>query len=110
MESLTEKHPQLKSLDINTIELFGAEDKWEMSILPAYPNIFKTASLWGNDGTILLEIKFSNIPTRTCGDKCAVNLKEASLLNEKFSIESPMSKCSNLFGWWNYQKNVYICQ
>lgn len=44
---------------------------------------------------ILLKIESSNIPTRTCGDDCAVNLERASLLNENFSNKSPVSNCSS---------------
>ena len=97
MESLTEKYPQLKSRDVNSIELVGAEDKAEMSILSAYPNIFKTASLWGiEEGTILLEIKSSNIPTRTFWDKCAVNLEGASLCSSHLAAGCIRRMCTSV--------------
>ena len=68
----------------------------ESLILPEYPSIFKIASLKGiKQGTVHLEVNPRNIPTTTCGDGCAVNLKSLRLLTEIYGMNSPSSKCSS---------------
>ena len=58
--------------------------------------MFKIGSLRdiaNND--ILLQIEPSNIPTKTRGDECAVNVKDARLLNDTYGINAPLAKCSS---------------
>ena len=94
MELLVEKYPNLKSINLDTIQIINQEG--ESLILPEYPPIFKIASLKGiEQGTIHLEVDPRNIPTTTSGDGCAVNLKDARLLKETYGINSPSSKCSS---------------
>ena len=89
MELLVEKYPNLKSIDLDTIQIINQEG--ESLILPEYPPTFKIASLKGiQEGTVLLEVDPRNITTTTCGDGCAVNLKGALAINRdiwnQFSI------------------------
>ena len=46
-------------------------------------------------GTVHLEVDPRNIPTTTCGDGCAINLKVERLLTETYGINSPSSECSS---------------
>ena len=94
MELLVEKYPNLKSIDLDMIQIINQEG--ESLILPEYPPIFKLASLIGiEQGTVHLEVDPRNIPTTTCGDGCAVNLKGARLLTETYGINCPSSTCSS---------------
>ena len=96
METITDKYPELKTLDVNSVELVGGESQADIAILPAYPAMFKSASLRGiENNTIFLQTEPSNIPTTTCEDRCAVNVKVARLLNDTYGIKSPISKCSS---------------
>ena len=96
METIIDKYSELKTLDANSVELVGGESQADIAILPAYPAMLKIASLRGiGNNTILLQIEPSNIPTTTCGDGCAVNVKTAHLLNDTYGIKSPISKCSS---------------
>ena len=93
MELLVEKYSYLKSTDLDTIKIINQEG--ESFILPEYTLIFKIVSLKGiEQGTVHLEVDPRNIPTTTCGDGCAINLKGARLLTETYGIHSPLSKCS----------------
>ena len=89
MELLVEKYPNLKSIDLDTVQIINQEG--ESLILPEYPPTFKIASLKGiQEGTVLLEVDPRNITTTTCGDGCAINLKGALAINRdiwnQFSI------------------------
>ena len=82
METIIDKYSELKTLDANSVELVGGESQADIAILPAYPAMFKIASLRGiENNTILLQIEPSNIPTTTCRDT--------------YGIKSPISKCSS---------------
>ena len=94
MELFVEKYLDLKSIDLDTIQIINQEG--ESLILPEYPPIFTVVSLKGiEQGTVHLEVDPRNIPTTTCGDGCAVNLKGARLLTETSGINSLSSKCSS---------------
>ena len=94
MELLVEKYPNLKSIDLDTIQIINQEG--ESLILPEYPPIFKIKSLKViEQGTVHLEVDPRNIPTTTCRDGCAVNMKGARLLTETHGINSPSSNCSS---------------
>ena len=47
METISDKYPELKTLDVNFVELVGGESQADIAILPAYPAMFKIASLRG---------------------------------------------------------------
>ena len=47
METIFDNYPELKTLDVNSVELVGGESQADIAILPAYPAMFKTASLRG---------------------------------------------------------------
>ena len=96
METITDKYPELITLDVNSVALVGGEIQAGIAILPAYPAMLKIASLRGiENNTILLQTEPSNIPTTTCGDGYAANVKGACLLNGIYGIKSPISKCSS---------------
>ena len=83
MELLMEKYPNLNSIDLDTTQIINQEG--ESLILPKYPPIFKIASLkWIKQGTAHLKVDLRNIPTTTCRDGCAINLKGARLLTETY--------------------------
>ena len=108
MELLVEKYPNLKSIDLDTIQIINQEG--ESLILPEYPPIFRIASLKGiQQGTVHLEVDPRNIPITTCGDGCAVNLKGARLLTETYGINSPSSKCSSQLASGTMRR-MHICQ
>ena len=94
IELLVEKYPNLKSIDLDSIQIINQEG--ESLILPEYPPICKIVSLKGiKQGTVHLEVDPRNIPATKCGDGCAVNLEGARLLTETYGINSPSSKCSS---------------
>ena len=96
MERLLEMYPQLKLLDVNTIQCDIESLQDEDTILPVFPPIFKIAKLVGiENNTISLSIDPANVPTTTCGDGCTLNLKGCRLLEEKYGINSPVSKCGS---------------
>ena len=96
METITDKYPKLITLDVNSVELVGGEIQAGIAILPTYPAMLKIASLRViENNTILLQTEPSNIPTTTCGDGYAANVKGACLLNGTYGIKSPISKCSS---------------
>ena len=67
MEIITDKYPELKTLEVNSVELVGGEIQADIAILPVYPAMFKIGSLRGiENNTILLKIEPSNIPTTKC--------------------------------------------
>ena len=88
MELLVEKYPNLKSIDVDMIQIINQEGA--SLILPEYPLIFKIVSLKGiEQGTVHLEVDPRNILTITIGDGCAVNVEGARLLTDiwnQFSI------------------------
>ena len=99
MEELVKLHPELDNINLKTIQLVEGEDNnpnAENPILPMFPKIFKIVLLKGiENGTIILQIDSLNIPTTTCGGGCVVNLKGVRLLEQKYGIKSPSSKCGS---------------
>ena len=95
MELLVEKYPNLKSIDLDIYDPDNHQEG-ESLILPEYPPIFKITSLKvTKQGTVHLEVDPRNIPTTTCRDGCAVNLKVARLSTETYEINSRSSECSS---------------
>ena len=85
MKLLVEKYLNLTSIDLDMIQIINQEG--ESLILPEYPPIFKIKSLKViEQGTVHLEVDPRNIPTTTCRDGCAVNMKGARLLTETHGI------------------------
>ena len=67
MEIITDKYPELKTLEVNSVELVGGEIQADIAILPVYPAMFKIGSLRSiENNIILLYIEPSNIPTTKC--------------------------------------------
>ena len=95
MDDISKENPHLKDLNLQNIaaeELSVQDDH----LFPKAPLFFKIESLKGiENGTILLEIKAEFIPTAVCGDGCAVNLKGSRLLESKYDIKSPFSRCAS---------------
>ena len=42
-----------------------------------------------NSDTILLEVKWEDVPTAICGDGCATNMKTSRLLQTSCGFKSP---------------------
>ena len=101
MDSLVQKYPILKSLDLDEStstnnETTATSQLFLPPILPVPPPIFKIATLRGiNNNKIFLEIDPSKIPTTICGDGCSVNLKGSRLLEKSYGIKLPFSRCSS---------------
>ena len=69
-------------------------------LFPKVLHLFKIARLKGiENGIILLESKAAFTPTAVCGDGCAVNLKGSWLLENKYDIRSPFSRCASYFSY-----------
>ena len=95
MDDMSKANPHLKDLNLQNIatEELSVEDD---HLFPKAPLFFKIVSLKGiENGTILLEIKAEFTPTAVCGDGCAVNLKGSRLLERKYGIKSPFSRCAS---------------
>ena len=54
MEIITDKYPELKTLEVNSVELVGGEIQADIAILPVYPAMFKIGSLRGIENNIIL--------------------------------------------------------
>ena len=95
MDDMSKANPHLKDLNLQNI---ATEERSVENdhLFPEVPLFFKIARLKGiENGTILLEIKAEFIPTAVCGDGCAVNLKGSRLLESKYDIKSPFSRCAS---------------
>ena len=95
MEKLLAKYHHLKEVDPTSISE-GSPDSTDPIIFPVPPSYFKISKLKGIEGSkIILEIEPKFVPTCICGDGCAVNIKGSRLLEAKFGIKSPFSRCSS---------------
>lgn len=70
-----------------------------------FPPIFKIEKFGGiKNDTISLSIDPANVPTTTCGNGCAVNLKGGRLLEENYGINSTVSKCGSYLSYSTIQR------
>ena len=109
-DNLLEKHPHLKDLDLDSINLDDEEEtdlpadppedalsKDIADIAEPIPPYFNIAKLQGitEDNTILLDIAPENVPTAVGGDGCSVNLKGSRLLESEIGFKCPFMRCSS---------------
>ena len=95
MEKLLAKYHHLKEVDPTSFSE-GSSDSTDPIIFPVPPSYFKISKLKGIERSkTILEIEPNFVPTCICGGGCAVNIKGSRLLETKFGIKSPFSRCSS---------------
>ena len=100
-ESIVQRH-NLQGIDLTSISLpedgNNNSEPSDSQIPPSMPPYFKIAKVRGvneQQKLIQLDINPKCLPTSVCGDGCAVNVKGSRLLEEKYGIDSPFSRCAS---------------